>query len=294
MNTTQIMDTTQIAKKVGLEYFLVRKIQDVSKDPETVKTVLEKMAEEAVHYHDSPNRILITGGVKVQLSQDVNYAGSRLEEIVIATSDVGGIGISEPENNGFYLRIWPDIGKEGIKRGLVRVRNVHFGYEKGAMEFTLNGANRSSVEVRIHPKGNIYVVEGVDEDNAVLLRDVQFWTELARENGLRIEAIDPKYTDKSPVTPWYHAVDEKSGAVLTMGSRYRVDEIGIKFKNPVPAERLNELFGDIQTTKYINGNYTMGEVATEEGSVKSFIIHASKREYAKKYTAQLLEIARQR
>jgi hypothetical protein len=285
------MDTNHIAEKVGLEPFLVREIQDVSKDKETLKTFLEKMAQN----YDSLNRALVTGGARVHLSQgaNLNYAGSRLEDAVVAISRAGGIEISEPGHDGFYSRICPYID-EGSKRELVRVRDdAYFGHEKGAMEFTFNRDDGINAEVTVHPQGNIYVVQSVDKNSAVLLRDSHFWQELAQENGLRIEAIDPKYTDKSPVTPWYRAVDEQSGAVLTMGWRWRVDEIGVDFKNPVPAERLNGLFGDIQTTKYINGGWTSGEVAHGNGGVKSFVIHAHQRDDAKKYTAQLLEVARQ-
>jgi len=285
------MHDNQIAEKVRLEPFLVKRIQDVSKDKETLKSFLEEMAQN----YDSLNRALVTGGARVHLSQgaNLNYAGSHLEDAVIAISSAGGIEISEPREDGFYSRICPYVGEDS-RTELVRVRDdAYFGDEKGAMEFTFNRDDGVHAEVTVHPQGNIYVVQSVDKNSAVLLRDSHFWEELAQENGLRIEEIDPQYTGKSPVTPWYRAADEQSGAVLTMGWRWRVDEIGIDFKNPVPAESLNRLFGDIETTKYINGNWTSGEIVSGNGDIKSFGIHAHQRDDAKKYTAQLLEVARQ-
>jgi len=286
------MDTPHIAEKVGLEPFLVRGIQEVSKDKKKLQTFLEEMAQN----YGSLNCALVTGGVRVQFSQgaDLNYAGSILEDAVVAISSVGGIEISEPGHDGFYSRICPYIG-EGSKRELVRVRDdAYFGREKGAMEFTFNRDDGIHTEVTVHPQGNIYVVQSVETNNAVLLRDRHFWQELAQENGLKIKAIDPKYTDKSPVTPWYRAVDAQSEAVLIMGRRWRVDEIGVDFKNPVPTEKLNGLFGNIPTTKYINGSWTSGNIAVGNAGVKSFVIHAHQRGDAKKYLAQLLGVARQR
>lgn len=285
------MDTNQIAEKVSLEPFLVKSVQDVSKDKDTLKSFLEEMTQN----YDTLNRALVTGGVRVHLSQgaNLNYAGSHLEDVVIAISSAGGIEIYEPGHNGFYSRICPYAGEDS-KGELVSVRDdAYFGNNKGAMEFTFNRDDGIHATATVHPKGNIYVVQSVDKNSAVLLRDGHFWQELAQETGLNIEATNPKYTDKVPVTPWYTAVDEQSGAVLTMGRRYRVDEIGIDFKNPASAKKLNRLFENIKTTKYVNGSWTAGKVATGIGGVNSFVVHAWTKDDTKKYTVQLLEVARQ-
>lgn len=125
----------------------------------------------------------------------------------------------------------------------------------------------------------------------VIQDDRLFWHKLVASQGLEVEEISPQYRDKSPVTPWYKTVDEQSGAEFTMGRRWRVDEIGVNFQKPVPRAVLSRLYGDVQTTKYLDGNWSGGEIDGGK-DVSSFTIHASGRDNTRKYLSQLLDVAR--
>ena len=59
----------------------------------------------------------------------------------------------------------------------------------------------------------------------VVEHDRLFWTRAACLNGFDIKEIEPQYTDKDPVTPWYEATHLASGSKLILGTRYRVYSI---------------------------------------------------------------------
>lgn len=121
--------------------------------------------------------------------------------------------------------------------------------------------------------------------------DRLFWHKLTASQGLEVEEINPQYRDKSPVTPWYKAIDKQSEAEFTMGWRWRVDEIGVKFQKPVPRAVLNRLYGDVETTKYIDGDWSGGKIDGKK-NISSFTIHAWGRDNTRKYLSDLLQVAR--
>lgn len=295
MLTVNKMYTEHIAKKVGLEPFLINHIEDVSRDRDLLKSFLEDMNSN----YDSLNRVFITGGAEVHLSHrlNLNYAGSRLEEAVIEISNAGGFNIYEPGKKGIYTRICPHADEDS-NNDVIEVEDKET-FASSDMIVTFNRrADNIYAEIKVKPLGRIYAVHSVDNNSAILLRDSHFWQSLAQEIGLNIQAIGPKYTGKRPVTPWYEAVDQESGATITMGRRYRVDEISIDFKEPVPIGPISDLFGQINTTIDINGKppkCTNEDNQSDEGEVNkvhSFMIHAWTPEETKKYTSQLLDIAR--
>jgi len=113
--------------------------------------------------------------------------------------------------------------------------------------------------------------------------DKLFWYTLVARQGLDVKEVAPLYTDKSPVTPWYQAKDNQSGAEFTMGWRWRVDELRVSFAKPVPSKSLEQAFGNIDTTKHSEDN---------DGLTSFYMIHAWGRDNTQKYLSQLIEIAR--
>ena len=59
----------------------------------------------------------------------------------------------------------------------------------------------------------------------VIEDDRLFWTRVASLNGFDLKEIEPQYTDKDPITPWYEATHLASGSKLILGTRYRVYSI---------------------------------------------------------------------
>lgn len=137
-----------------------------------------------------------------------------------------------------------------------------------------------------------------DEEKRRLLLDkdlVKFAT-LAATHGLEVEVVEPQYTNKSPVTPWYRCYDEQSGAIIIMGWRWRVDELQFTFAKPVRMTELHDAFGDMNTTKYIDGEWSGESVISSsrgpEKGVTSFTIHTWNDEATNECFAKLLDMAR--
>jgi hypothetical protein len=62
--------------------------------------------------------------------------------------------------------------------------------------------------------------------NKIIEDDKLFWLRATAMNGYDIKEIEPQYTDKDTLTPWYEATHLRSGKKLIVGSRWRVYSIG--------------------------------------------------------------------
>jgi len=85
----------------------------------------------------------------------------------------------------------------------------------------------------------------------VIEDDRLFWTRVASLNGFDLKEIEPQYTDKDPITPWYEATHPVSGKKLILGTRWRVYSISSKLGgggNHIPRgepEKVNEYLSNI-------------------------------------------------
>jgi hypothetical protein len=56
----------------------------------------------------------------------------------------------------------------------------------------------------------------------IVENDKLFWTRVASLCNFDLKEIDPLYTDKQPLTPWYEATHRKTGKNVILGTRWRV------------------------------------------------------------------------
>jgi hypothetical protein len=76
---------------------------------------------------------------------------------------------------------------------------------------------------------------------SVVQKDKLFWEHIANEFGLKLNEIEPQYTDKSPLTPWYSAKHEDTGIDLTLGTRFRVYAVKSEFPKNKSSEELKQI-----------------------------------------------------
>jgi hypothetical protein len=280
------MDITKIGKKIGLEPFLIETCEKIS-DKKDVKEFLAKIASDP----NSANRLLIDGNTRLQRFYMPSHRDidERLENAVIRASGAGPLIVSEPYDSGFYMHVDVPSFKNG-QQGFVDVKkrgeNFYIPY---ATQITLR--NKSvSVFLTIGIGGNIYAVQSADKNNAAELKESHFWNGLLQNNHLKLDEISPKVVGNLALMQRYTATDKASGATLTMGPAYMADEISIKFKTPVQAERLKQLFCETTAEKHLDGKYMA--TLPNEGYAKSFRIDAKSRSDTMLYVGQLVELAR--
>jgi hypothetical protein len=282
------METIQIGKKCGLEQFLITQTKDVSENPDAISAFLAELDSD----NNTLNRIVIDGRTRVQrIYMPIEIeTDETLDSLVLAASGAGHFDIFEPAINGFSMGFDTAAYKNLPDAFDVKKTGSSF-YMPYATQIKINSTQLSAY-ITVNQKGKIYTVEALDRNSAAELRESDFWEGLGKKNSLKLDEIRPQYTGRIPITPWYQAEDRDSGAVLTMGPGYMVDEIKAEFKNPVSAIRLRELFGEIAADKYVNGKYT-NKYMSKDGTVKTFKIDAETRSDTRLYVGYILNVARQ-
>ena len=79
--------------------------------------------------------------------------------------------------------------------------------------------------------------------------DRLFWTRVSSLNGFDLKEIEPQYTDKAPVTPWYEATHRKTGYKVILGTRWRVYSVGEEHISRGEPEKVLEYLSQLSNTK---------------------------------------------
>jgi len=79
----------------------------------------------------------------------------------------------------------------------------------------------------------------------VVENDRLFWTRVASLNGFDLQEIEPQYTDKDPVTPWYEATHRKTEKKVVLGTRWRVYSVGGKHISRGETEEVHKYLSEI-------------------------------------------------
>ena len=286
------MASSQIGKKAGLEHFLITGVFDFSRNPKDIQKFLYNLTSTK----DTLDKLFIDGHSKVLFVYDqTSSMYSSVSDALIASDFYGGLEISSPTNKSFGMHVH-SLDKPQEKSPFPPIEvSLQKPYEKDRpshIEISLHNPQKIWGEIEINPNGKIYAVKSVNQSSAILLRDYHFWQEVGQSTGLTLNEIEPQYTCKRPVTPWYKSIDSESEAVLTMGRRWRVDSIEIDFKHPVPARELENLFGKIDVTRSVDNQNWNGTKIKNKEKVSSFLIHSWSKDATIRYTQQLLDLAR--
>jgi len=79
----------------------------------------------------------------------------------------------------------------------------------------------------------------------VVENDRLFWTRVASLNGFDLKEIEPQYTDKDPLTPWYEATHRETGKNVVLGTRWRVYSVGGNHISRGESEEVNKYLSKI-------------------------------------------------
>ncbi|MBI4152602.1 hypothetical protein HY495_02730 [Candidatus Woesearchaeota archaeon] len=79
----------------------------------------------------------------------------------------------------------------------------------------------------------------------VVENDRLFWTRVASLNGFDLKEIDPQYTDKDPLTPWYEATHRETGNSVVLGTRWRVYSVAGNHISCGEPEEVNKYLSEI-------------------------------------------------
>lgn len=114
--------------------------------------------------------------------------------------------------------------------------------------------------------------------DTIVSQDREFWNGVGRAAGLELQEIEPQYTDKSPVTPWFKA-SLPGGGELVLGSRWRVFAVIGTAKEALSPESWNSLVEPFAqrravNTQWLDGNWVGGSQITKPG--KTFEVHVDK------------------
>ena len=75
--------------------------------------------------------------------------------------------------------------------------------------------------------------------------DKLFWTRVASLNNFDLHEIEPQYTDKDPLTPWYEAKHRETGKSVVLGTRWRVYSVDGKHISKGEPEQVLKYLSEI-------------------------------------------------
>jgi len=169
------------------------------------------------------------GGLYIQDLQDF-FDGQRSS--VYIEGD-GSYGVTVPERKGWQSENGLDL--------VVKTENE----------------NRESARVELSRTEGTKILYLPPTD--IVQGDKLFWQHVAGQLDLDLTEIEPQYTGKSPITPWFSSTDERTGIGLTMGTRFRVYSVDAQFPKRRSAVDLKKIVDGLNVSpQTVNGDWNPG------------------------------------
>ena len=241
-----------------LELRLIEKGYDTTSASEVTLADAGKIIKEEV-YNNSRDRpagmILFDGMTHAIVRTGLGHSIMDKPALAVEGGDgIGGLYINAPQEDIDGQRSSVYIEKDGSYFVVVPKRESYMSANGLDLVVKCENDLRDSAKVELFKADDTKVLYLPATD--IVQADRLFWQHVGNQFGLELTEIDPQYTDKSPLTPWYSAKDETTGTNLTLGTRFRVYAVRSEFSTEKSAEELWQIVDGLRVNpQTVNGSW---------------------------------------